>query len=111
MIDSAQLNSTTVITFSGIKSVALPTLVSSKQFDSVPFATKNIESVNNLLFLGNNQETLPLGSNTPAKIETTDIAASLFSAGINSVNIIDGGFYTSAPSININGGGGTGGTS
>ena len=108
LIDSAQLNSTTVITFSGIKSVALPTLVSSKQFDSVPFATKNIESVNNLLFLGNNQETLPLGSNTPAKIETTDIAASLFSAGINSVNIIDGGFYTSAPSININGGGGTG---
>ena len=51
LIDSAQLNSTTVITFSGIKSVALPTLVSSKQFDSVPFATKNIESVNNLLFL------------------------------------------------------------
>jgi len=108
LIDSAQLNSTTVITFSGIKSVALPTLVSSKQFDSVPFATKNIESVNNLLFLGNNQETLPLGSNTPAEITTTDVAASLFSAGINSINIIDGGFYTSVPSVTLNGGGGSG---
>jgi len=108
LIDNAKLNSPTVITFSGIKSVALPTLVSSKQFDSVPFATKNIESVNNLLFLGNNQETLPLGSSTPVKITTTDVAASLFSAGINSINIIDGGFYTSAPGVALNGGGGSG---
>ena len=107
LIDNAKLNSPTVITFSGIKSLALPTLVSSKQFDSVPFATKNVESVNNLIFLGNNLETLPLGGGETT-IDTTDVDMSIFDASITSVAITDGGFYTSAPSVTLNGGGGTG---
>ena len=107
LIDNAKLNSPTVITFSGIKSLALPTLVSSKQFDSVPFATKNVESVNNLIFLGNNLETLPLGGGETS-INTVDVDMATFNASITSVAIIDGGFYTSAPSVSINGGGGTG---
>jgi hypothetical protein len=107
LIDNAKLNSPTVITFSGIKSLALPTLVSSKQFDSVPFATKNVESVNNLIFLGNNLETLPLGGGETS-INTVDVDMATFDASITSVAIIDGGFYTSAPSVSINGGGGNG---
>ena len=107
LIDNAKLNSPTVITFTGIKSLALPTLVSSKQFDSVPFATKNVESVNNLIFLGNNSETLPLGGGQTT-IDTADIDMATFDASITSVAISDGGFYTSAPSVSINGGGGTG---
>ena len=86
LIDNAKLNSPTVITFSGIKSLALPTLVSSKQFDSVPFATKNVESVNNLIFLGNNLETLPLGGGETT-IDTTDVDMSIFDASITSVAI------------------------
>jgi len=107
LMDNAKLNSPTVITFTGIKSLALPTLVSSKQFDSVPFATKNVESVNNLIFLGNNLETLPLGGGQTT-IDTSDIDMATFDASITSVAISDGGFYTSAPSVSINGGGGTG---
>ena len=109
LIDNAKLNSPTVITFSGIKSVALPTLVSSKQFDSVPFAAKNVESVNNLLFLANNQETLPLGGGETT-IDTADIDMATFNATITSVAINDGDFYTSAPSVSLSGGGGSGGS-
>jgi len=109
LIDNLRLNSPTVITFSGIKSVALPTLVSSKQFDSVPFATKNVESVNNLIFLGNNLETLPLGGGETT-IDTADISMDTFSASITSVAISDRGFYTSAPTISISGGEGSGGS-
>ena len=109
LIDNAKLNSPTVITFSGVKSLALPTLVSSKQFDSVPFATKNVESVNNLLFLANNQETLPLGGGETT-IDTADIDMATFNATITSVAINDGDFYTSAPSVSLSGGGGSGGS-
>jgi len=107
LIDNAKLNSPTVITFSGIKSLALPTLVSSKQFDSVPFATKNVESVNNLIFLGNNLETLPLGGGETT-IDTADVDMATYNAGITSASIVNGGFYTTVPSIAVNGGGGNG---
>ena len=107
LIDNAKLNSPTVITFTGIKSLALPSVVSSKQFDSVPFATKNVESVNNLIFLGNNLETLPLGGGETT-IDTSNVDMATFNAGITGTSIVDGGFYTTVPSVVANGGGGNG---
>ena len=108
LIDAVNLNEpNTSLTYNGIKSVALPSVVSSKQFDFVPYATKNIEAVNNLLFLGNNEESLPLGG-VPSLITTTDLDFSPYSAEVTSINVLDGGLYhPSAPVLVTVGGSAT----
>ena len=105
LIDGINLNEPdTSVTYNGIKSVALPSIVSSKQFDFVPYATKNIEAVNNLLFLGNNKESLPLGG-VPSAVTATDLDFSPFSAVVTSINVLDGGLYHSSATVLVTVGG------
>ena len=111
LIDSIKLNEpNTSLVYDGIKSLALPSPISSKQFDFVPYATKNIEAVNNLIFLGNNKETLPL-EGVKSTVTTTDLDFSPMNGSVTKINLTNTGLYSgAAPSITISGGGGSGAT-
>ena len=111
LIDSINLNeANTSLTYDGVKSLALASIVSSKQFDFVPYATKNIEAVNNLVFLGNNKETLPLGG-VESTVTATSLDFSPMTGAVTKINLTSTGLYSgAAPSITISGGGGSGAT-
>ena len=103
LIDCVNLNEYNKSTiYKGLKSLALATAVSGKQFDFVPYATKNIESVNNLIFLGNNRENLPPGD---AKTQLTIASQSRSSPNgtVTSIIVSEGGFYTSVPTVTVSG--------
>jgi len=103
LIDCVNLNEYNKSTiYKGLKSLALATAVSGKQFDFVPYATKNIESVNNLIFLGNNRENLPPGD-AKTQLIISDQTKSVSNATVTDITLVNGGSYTSAPTVTVSG--------
>jgi hypothetical protein len=103
LIDCINLNEVNKFTiYKGLKSLALATAVSAKQFDFVPYATKNIESVNNLIFLGNNRENLPPGD-AKTSLTISDQTKRSYNPSVTSISLLDGGSYTSVPSVSVTG--------
>ena len=97
------------ITFTGLKSIALSASESSKQFDFIPYASKNIEAVNNLILLGNNDELLAAGDgSTPISVTSKSMATNSFT--VSALTVTNDGAYTTVPSVTISGGGGSGAT-